>query len=301
MGLPTYNASLWTRGAQSALIEARTKAEPLAPIAKLVRSTGNKESYPWIGEAHVMRLLKDELESAGLSDALYEITNETYAISLEVERNMLRDDQLGAILMRVREMSRIALNFGNKLLMEALVDGTSEAGFDGVSFFNDSHPARGLQTAVQDNLLAGTGVTVSAFRTDLNSALTALHRWKAENNEPLDSSRSKFAVVAPVDLSSVINEALTAPLLSSTSNVAFRGVTIDPYFTPRLSDVNDWYLCDVTSEMPLIYQEERAVTNEYLGEGSDLWVRKERALFKTSWRGAPGYTHPGRAVKMVNS
>lgn len=302
--MKTYNPSLWIRGARTALVEAAQISErPLAPvIAKIVPSDGNKESYPWIGEAHAMRLLKDELETVGLSDALYEITNEKYAIGLEVDQDQLDDDQLGAIMERVTMMGTVALNFPNKLLISALVNGTSLGGYDGVSFFNDAHPIRNLESATQDNLLAGSGATAANILTDLSAGVAALTKWKGENNEPLSDARSDFVAMCPADLLGAMNVAIHAQLVSNTSNVQNHGLRITPVVSARLTDVNDWYLLDVTSgRRPLIYQERRRVRPEFLGPGSDYWVTKEKALFKFSWRGNVGYGHHGTALKFVNS
>lgn len=302
--MKTYNPSLWERGIKAALIQAREIAEaPLVgKIATLNPSESNTNVYPWIGEAPIMKLLKDELEQAQLSDARYTLENETYAISLAIGRDDLHDDQLGAQMMRAKEMSRVALNFANRLLTTAVVNGTSELAYDGVSFFNDSHPIRGAQTAVQDNLLAGTGATVSAFKTDLGSAIAQAMTWKAENGEPLAGSRSRFVAMVPPALLFAANEAVHSAVISQTSNEAFRGMAIDVHVNPRLSDANDWYLFDVSgSTLPLIYQEARAVSTEMLGPGSDHWVKHEEAIIKCSWRGVAGYNHPGLAMKVVNS
>lgn len=302
--MKTYNPSLWERGIKTALVQARALAEaPLVgKIATLNPSESNTNVYPWIGEAPIMQLLKDELQQSQLTDARYELTNETYAISIAIGRDDLHDDQIGAQMMRAKEMSRVALNFANRLLTTALTSGTSELGFDGVSYFNDSHPIRGAQTAVQDNLLAGTGATVSAIKTDIGSAIAQLMTWKAENGEPLAGSRSKFAMMVPAALLFAANEAVYAAIISQTSNEAFRGMSIDVMANPRLTDANDWYLFDVSGgTLPLIYQEARAVSTEMLGPGSDHWVKHEEAIIKCSWRGVAGYNHPGLAAKVVNS
>jgi len=298
----TYNPSLWTRAARTALVEAGSMAEAslVGVVADLEESSADRENYPWIGEAQAMRLLKDELEIVGLSDAQYTLVNQTYAIGLEVNRDHLADDQLGGIMKRVRDMNVVALNFANKLIIDQIINATSLLAYDGVSFFNDAHPIRGSQTATQDNLLAGTGVTVAAIKTDIGTGIQTLMNWRAENNEPYYDGRQKFIAVIPPLLVQAFNEAIFSGLVSNTSNEAFRGMSVIPYCSARFTDINDWYLFDVTLRRPLIYQQARPVGSEFLGPGSDYWVTKEAALFKTSWRGVPGYKHPGLGVKFVN-
>src|SRR5687768_14064842 len=119
MGLPIISQAVLERGAKRALIEAAESAEPsyVGVFASRVQSDGDRERYPYLSQAPIMKLLRDMLETAGLSDATLEVVNDTYVIALEVGRNMLADDQLAAVSQRVREMSEIALSFGNQLLI----------------------------------------------------------------------------------------------------------------------------------------------------------------------------------------
>lgn len=300
--MKTYNPSLWIRGTKSALIQARDIAEPklVGVIADFQTSESNFNQYPWIGEAPIMKLLKDELEAAQLSDAILTLTNATYGIALEIGRDDLHDDQLGAQMMRARQAGMVALNFANRLIALAIEAGTTAAGFDGVATFHDAHPIRGQQTATQDNLLTGTGVTVAALKADLASSIAAAMNWKAENGEPLAGTRTNWVMFVPPALLFNAQEAVYAQIISQTSNQAFRGMTIEVMASPRLTDANDWYLFDAGPVKPFIYQEARPVSVEFLGEGSDYYVTKEKALIKYSWRGVVGPNHPGLSFKVVN-
>lgn len=302
--MTTYNQSALQRLARTALVQASAQRETLlAPVlCAMERSDHYSEVYPWVGDAAQMVRLRGELQTVGLSDALVEIVNETYAVGIYVPRNDLKDDRLGIHMKRVRDMAIVALNFSNHLIIQALVNGTSLLGFDGVSFYNDAHPARGEQTATQDNLLAGTGVTTAALQTDINSFLAAAKRWSAENAQPLYDGRTKFAITAPVELMRAFKEATGAPLVANTSNVFLSGVDLRLDFSGRLADQNDWYghCVDGIPSMPLIFQESEGVEMEVLAEGSDEWVKNERALFKVRFRGAVGYGHPGASFKFVN-
>lgn len=299
----TYNPILWEEGLKTALITASSMAEePLVGVISS-RETSDKpaEKYVMLDDAFAMELLRDELVVRGLGDAEYSVSNDTYAIGLKVHRDHMKDDKLGLIMRRVQEMMVVAMNFPNKILTAALVNATSLLGFDGVSWFNNTHPARGLGAAF-DNLLAGAGVTVDNIRTDVAQMITAAARVQNTAGEPFPSSRKDWVFMVPPDLVFNFTEALSAPIISQTSNVKFNKYNFKVEMSPRLADANDWFGLDVsTPRKPLIYQEHSAVQPEMLGEGSDHWVKFEEALFKVRWRGGTGYNHPGLAFKMVNT
>lgn len=312
----TYNPSLWEYGVKDALVRSLDIAEPtlVGKIASYEQSSSYHNLYPWIGEApYMVKMLQKDLQIAGMSNANVEVLNDTYAIGIEVDRDSIHDDQLGAIMRRVMQMAAVARNFPNRLLAAALESGTTLTSFDGAAFFSDTHPARGQLTSSQDNLLAGTGVTATAIKADLISAIAAAMNWKGENGEPLTSSRTSWTCVVPPAIMFPMLEAINAPVVpvvfgsntaaASQGNVAFQnaGMTINVHATPRLTDVNDWYLCDNGPVKPLIYQEASPVEIESLLAGSPDWVKREKAIFKARWRGGVGYNQPGLAFKIVNS
>lgn len=304
MSNPVYLAQAFTRGARRTLIEAQAAAEPsyVGTLARRVDSDGDQENHPWIGEAAIMELVEDEIQAAGLTDASYIIVNNTYGIGMAIRRDHMNDDQLGVHMQRVRDMNDIAVNFPNKLIVDAFVNGTSELGYDGVSFYNNAHPDRGDPgSGTQDNLLAGTGTAVADLKTDISSGITTMMRWKAENGEPKRANRSRFAALIPPDLKANMNEAIFASIVANTSNVAFRGMSIEPIADARLADVDDWFLNDISSgAAPVLFQQRENVQLETLGPGSDFYVRERKWWVQVTWRGNVGYSHPGSSTKFVN-
>jgi hypothetical protein len=318
MALPIISQAVLERGTKNVLIRSQEAAPPsyVGRFARYLKSDGDKERIPWLSQAPIMKLLRDMLESAGLSDATVEYVNDTYAMSMEVHRNQLADDQLGAIMMRVREMADIATGFPNILLIDALENATTLGSYDGVALYSNSHPARGLGAGF-DNLFAGTGTTVAALQTDISSLVTGLHRIQGENGQPLAQNRTKFAIVHHPNLTPNLNVALYGNIVpeivrnvagaenvaaAGISNERFRNWMFDLIPDARLADETDYYGHDVTTEMrmPLIHIERERVESEVLGPGTDHYVKTEHALFKVRFRGTTGYGHPGYTGKMVN-
>jgi phage major head subunit gpT-like protein len=303
--MQTYNPSLLLRGTLNAFLRDLAGAEqqsfvPL--IASVIPSDGNKETYGWIGESPVMSEWDGEVHFIPMSDTSYEITNKKYATGIVISRDDLADDQLGGFPLRVNQLARGVVAHRNSLLINALINGTTNTGHDGAAFFSNSHPARGQQTAAQDNLLAGTGTTTAQIQADIVSALVALMGFLAENGEMFHDMPSRFVLVCHPARLAQVNEALYAQLISNTSNVQLRGFTIDPLYTPRLSDTNDWYLLHVGSALrPLILQDREAVTLETADNASEAYFAREQIEYKLRGRYAVGYGHWANAVKVVNT
>lgn len=299
----TYTPHLWQAGIRLALVESEVDAEDSLADVIAMKATSDKpsEAYVWLSDAWQMELLADELVIRGLTSMSYEIANNTYAIGMKIHRDHLKDDQFGLQMERARNMMGVARNFPNKLMVEALINGTSLLGYDGVSFFNDAHPARGLGTAY-DNLLGGTGVTVAAIRTDIAAVFVAAMGVKNEAAEPFGGSRRSWTFVVPPSMIVDFNEALNAQIISNTSNVRFSGFNFNVISSPRLIDANDWYALDTSGRRkPIIYQEHSPLETEMLGPNSDHYVKNEEVLVKVRWRGGVGYNHPALAFKIVNT
>jgi phage major head subunit gpT-like protein len=301
----SYNPSLFQQGAQAALIDGRTASgeRSLAgPVARQVQGTSNQEILPFIGHAPQLVELKGELERVGLSDASVTVSNLDYAIGLEWKRSAIRDDQFGAIAQRMKDAVAAAFNYHNKLIITQLESSVVSTSYDGVSLFNDAHPARGKQTATQDNLLTGTGVTTAAFKTDLNAAIAAMLAFKDEGNEPVNAGASKFTVLVPPALIQPANEAIYAKMISSTDNVGNQGFSFDVIVASRLADANDWFLVNNSSgARPVTFVEREAVQSQFLGPESEYAAAKHACLFKVWGAFGTGAGLWYSAVKTVNS
>lgn len=306
MSSPVYLATAATRGQKLSLQDAQSAAGPsyVGPgFAKKITSDGASETHVWRGQAPLMKLMTDLIEAAGLTDTTYNLDNETHGIGMAVKREHMKDDQLGLHMSAIRDMADIAVDYPNKLTVDSIVAGTTELCYDGAEFYDGTHPSRGNPgSGAQDNLAAGTGVSTSALlKTDTITNIATMTNFLGENGQPLRAVRNKFLALVPPAIVGLYNEAIHSALQSSTSNQAFRGMTIDIVSDARLSDADDWYLNDATpGAEPLLYQTRQGVEPEMLGPGSDYYVRQRKWWFQFTWRGKMGYRHFGNSIKIVN-
>lgn len=267
-------------------------------IATRVRSNGADESYAFMGDVPQMRQWTSEgRKITRLSDVKMTVTNVDYEATIEVNRNTLNDDQVGALPARIRDLAVRGANHPVKLLADTLVNGTTNTGYDAVAFFHDAHPARGEQTSSQDNLLAGTGTTSAQLKTDLGSAIAAMRKFVDEAKEPFVESVDDLLVVAPPDIEVAWREALFAAIISQTTNVLVGRA--DLWITSRLTDANDWYLLNIGNEIkPLLFQEREDLTFE--SDDSNNFMSK-KLYYGISARYAASYLLWQYAIKMVNT
>ena len=310
----SYNPTALERGVRAAFWHFYNSA-PTSYVDRLatrVSSNGTDEKYAWIGHPPQMGAVTDEIEFTPLSDASYTLENLLYGAGIEIRRSVLADDRTGDLLGQIRRLANVARMHPNKLLIDALINGTSttvdglsNTCYDGVAFFSASHPARGRQSSTQSNLHSGAGVTVANLKTDIGAVIAKLAGFLAENNEPINETMTKLEIVCHPTLMANFNEAIYASIISNTSNVGNRDFQISILPTARLSDTDDWFMLNVTDagDRPLIFQEREPL--EFLAldtptSGDDAFDR-EVYKWKTRYRAAAGYAHWAKAVKVTNS
>lgn len=274
-------------------------------VASLVPSDSFKETYAWLGESPQMTEFKDELQFTPFSDTSYEITNKKFAAAIRVKREDIDDDQVGGISQRIRQMADVAKRHKNKVIVDALINGTADLCYDGTAFFGNSHPSRGpgSGSGTQDNLAAGTGITTAAFADDLNTNLATMAGFKAENGEPFHEEITKFTIVFPPSLRKSVREAIHAGIVANTSNVGFQDAEFDLIMESRLSDTNDWYLLHTGGPLlPIVFQDRDPLTYSALEDDrTEEGFIREHNLYKARARYNVGYGNWQHAIKVVNS
>lgn len=298
---PFYD-DLHVKGALARLaqsIQDGGESSYIGRICGLLDSNAATEDLSWAGEAPAPTdVTSNALPVQQVSGTKYQITNKEFMAAMAVPRSSLEDDRSGILQMRIDALAQAATAHKNKLIIDALVNGTTDTGHDGSAFFADAHADRSDLLAgvgTQDNLLAGTGVTADAFLTDLNSALSAMMGFKKESGQLLHGAgSSRFAVVAPPGIMRGVKDALGGDTISGDSNISVAGLSIDVVFDGRLSDANDWYL--LAADKALVYSDRTPIEID-----SDYNKFTREWTFITRFRGRVGYLHWGNAVKTTNT
>ena len=296
-----YSPTSLEKGLKTKFLEYFSTENSLADQLCFVEtSASDSEKYEWLGQAPQMSELMGERKITPLSDTGYTLTNTTYEATIAVKRNHLEDGQTGSINRRIQQMAQTASVHVNKLVIDALVNGTTDTCYDGTAFFGNSHTARG-DGAAFDNLEGGSGTTTSAIAADLATAKKTMLRFQDEAGEPFHAdSPSQFTVVAPPELEKNMREVLGASMISNTSNMQVGAANL--IISTRLSDVDNWYFLRTDNlARGLLFQQRSPIEFSALESNTESSFLREVFYYGVRARYAVSYAFPQSAVKMVNS
>lgn len=155
------------------------QTDPLYPkISTVVESTSDKESYNWLGSVPAMRQWTDERIPGALRTNTYDIENQKYEATIEVDRETFEDDKLGQIKPRIEELAVRAATHPDELVIGLLNDGFTSDCYDGQFFFDTDH-AEG-QSGTQSNKLV-----VALSSANLETAVETMLAFKDDQGKPL--------------------------------------------------------------------------------------------------------------------
>ncbi len=290
------------KGLNAAFVKAFNNAEDPADVMPFImetNSTSDKESYGWLGQSPSLTEWVDERKLKSLGEFDYEIPNKDFEATLSVDRNALKDDQLGNVQIRINDLARKARIHPRKLFIEALVDGTTELCYDGQPFFSASHQEG--ESGVQSNLQTGTGSTLAQIKADIDTAEATMLSYKDDTGEPWNEGEVKIGVVCPVQLKNQFIELNTLRLINNSDN-AMKGRISQITYSSRLTDANDWYIADISDGMkPIIKQNRQNPEFNSLEGDSDAGFMRKKYLYGIDYRVGFGYGLWQKMIKVTNT
>jgi len=288
------NTELTTTALKGNFFKALVAARPLwRELATAVKSTGPAESYRWLGTVPQMRPWGSGRLAKGLRSESYNVENQKYEATIEVDRDEMADDQLQQIQVRVRELGRRAVTHPDKLLAD-LIDNGGDAAYkcyDGVPFFSAVHPTGDGST--QSNALTFDAANVAAptadeFAAAYKAAATSLLAFKDDQGEPMNGEVGKLVVLVPANLWYLAREVLSSQIRSSTTNTLDGEARVVVF--PRLTNSDRWYLVRTDVEVKsFIFQDREPVELTYLAGKSEELFKREKYLYGVRARYAMAY------------
>jgi phage major head subunit gpT-like protein len=288
------NTGLTTSALKGNFFSALKATNPIwKQLATVVRSTASSENYRWLGTVPQMRQWGSGRLAQGLRSESYSVENQKYEATLEVDRDELADDQLGQIVVRVRELARRAAIHPDKLLADMLENGATAGynSYDGVTFFADSHQSG--DSGVQSNKLTydatdPANITADEFAASYEQAVQTMLSYKDDQGEPANGEIGKLAVIVPANLWYKAKQALTAQVADMSTNILAGEASVVVF--PRLTSDDTWYLCRTDVEIrPFVFQDREALEFTALTEGSEEAFKREKFLYGTRARYALAY------------
>ena len=236
----------------------------------------------------------------GVRSESYSIENLRYEATLSVDRSELEDDQTGQIQIRVQELAARAATHKDFLISQLLINGETSGfnSYDGLSFFNDAHVSGA--SGNQDNKLtspavAPTDPSVAEFKTALKAAMAVMLAFKDDVGDPLSMSATGLVCVVPPSMYINALEALSATVISNTSNVLQGAARVIVF--PWLTTATKWYLLKTDAVIrPFVFQDRIPLEFTALEQSSDEGFLRDKFLYGVRARYAMTYGQWAYAV-----
>lgn len=292
-----------------------------ASIAEFVPSDKRLERYAFYNSAPHWSIWRDgdPIRSKAFGDATWTVTNRSWGIRTEWNRDDRRDDQTKSLLTRVRDVAQSGPLVHERVLFQMMTGATDVDLLPAVPNAADGSALYSSSTrfgASSGNLLTGTGVASGpAIITDLFSVFAQFAAFQDTEGQPLwdpsDLDKGFIVYFKPAN-EKVFTEAVHQTIqayANSTSNAgvsnvvqaAAKKITLVP--TARITD-NDWYVfLRDPKRKPFIVQERDPVTEKIVmfDDSMDAGVLATKVEF-AQWDARWGYgiATPYATVKVDN-
>lgn len=290
------------RGLRAAFMKAFDNAEnptEVMPYIMETQSDGPDEEYGWLGQSPQLVEWKDERKLKALRDFDYTIPNKDYEATLQVDRNALKDDRMGAVQVRIDDLARKARVHSRKLFFETIEAGEVELCYDGQPFFSNSHEEG--ESGVQSNIYTGTGTSLAQIKADIDGAEAEMLSFKDDTGEPYNEGEVQIGIVCHPKLKRKFEELNTLTQINNSDN-GMRGRISSIVYSSRLSDENDWFIADISSGMkPVIKQDRQAPEFNSLEGDSDNGFMRKQYLYGIDYRVGFGYGLWQKMIKVKNA
>jgi phage major head subunit gpT-like protein len=275
-------------------------------MAIRMESEGEQNTYEWFGTVPQMQDVSHDVVSLrGLDEYNFSITNKEYQAAIEVSRMALERDRLNLVTPRIQQLAGEAARHPGKLIFDLFEDNPDA--YDETAFFANTRTLGDSDNI--DNLLSGTGTTVTQLQTDLASARAAMRLFQDDRARPMNLIPN--VIVVPPALEQKMWQALNvqqagrqqnAPIPATTDGV-LNGAGYALITNPYLSETNDWYMLHVggPAMRPFIWQVEKQPVLESDTNPNDREnILKRKYLYSVYGRYNVGVTDPRLAVKIDN-
>lgn len=266
MALDTAIARTKLRGLTAAFSAELKATTPFYPrLCMTIPSAGYDEEYGMLGSVPGVREWLADRKFHSLRAADFTIVNKEWESSVSVPKTAIDDDRQGMYAPTMRNMAKRAKRHPDKLLLSDLVvNGTSQACFDGQFFFDTDH-AWG-DSGTQSNDLAETVVaaatpTLAEFQAKLSTMIQTMLAYKDDFGEfihddavvDLDSGMSLLLLV-PLHYLEVARKAVTAGIAVGGGDTNVPPISADVVATPHITgNYFDLYRTD-TPIKPYVFQ-----------------------------------------------
>jgi len=261
----TFLFNAWNLQFQAGYSETPTYWQEMA--TKRASST-EQESYAWASRVPELREWFGERKMQSIGSYIQTIVNRDFETTVEVDRNKILDDTYGMFDFPMRDLGRAARKWPDRLMLNVLQNGQTQACYDGQNYFDTVHPvdkfAGQVAGANQQNYWAsGQALTFDNYQTVRATMLA----YKGEDGLPLGVTPNLLVVPPQLEViarliceaDSVAPQTLGLNTMVGANTNILRG-TAKVLVIPELSNqAAVWYLMDTSKGFkPFVFQERQA-------------------------------------------
>ncbi|SEE00594.1 Mu-like prophage major head subunit gpT family protein [Pseudomonas anguilliseptica] len=200
---------------------------------------------PWIGAKHVQNLTASD----------YEIPNNDFEATIEVERKHIEDDQHGMYMPQAQMAGYSAAQLPDEMVFEAVNQSFSKECYDGKYFFDTEHEVAG-QPVSNKGTSPLSNTSLAAAQAGFGAARASMRAVKDEDGRSLNVTPTVLLVGTALE--DVARMLLTSEKLADGSQNPYKGAA-ELVIDARIESQTAWFLLDTSKPIrPFIYQERKA-------------------------------------------
>ena len=235
-------------------------------IATEIPSSTREMRHAWLDRIPQMREWLGERVVNNLAVRLQSIENRLFEDTVGVKRIDIEDDQIGTYRPVIEELAMQTKAWPDKLIIDAMLAGTSAVTYDGQHFFDSNHPQNMDDPAspLQSNLLGGHDLDVDA----LGDAIQVMMSFIGADGKPLEivpdllvvPPQMKFRAARLLQAELIGRDIALATGHGAAADTNVLKGSLDLLVLPRLaSEPKAYYvLCTRRALKPLIFQNREA-------------------------------------------
>lgn len=256
-----------------------------------------KLDLSWLGDVPTVRPWVGSKVYGDLKEFSYALQAKDFYDGFTIHKKALRRGDTSSIKPRIDQLARNLNFYEAEMILAALVNGTTGMAYDESAFF--------ANRPVNDNLLAGSGVSVSQVIADLATARQTMMKFVTDKGRFVRYIPD--TVVCPVGMEPVfmeIKNSIDNPTHANRAANPYSGYIKNVIALPDLDDSNDWYyLATGYSVKPLVFGYENLENGQRVLPVLDDSKLASDGVYGYSCElsGVAGYGFYEMALKIVNA
>jgi phage major head subunit gpT-like protein len=258
MLINTPNLQALRRSFRALAALGQKKATPRWPmVAMMAQSTTHSNTYGWLKDVPGMRKWVGDRVLQNLSEAEYTLPNESFELTVAVNRDHIEDDNLGTYSPMLDALGSQVMYHPDELVFGLLAAGFTTKCWDKKNFFAANHE---IKKGVTASNLGNKKLAASSFE----EALSQMQGLKNAAGQPLrvfmgEGANAPLLIVAPKNRATAKRIVGVEKDANGADNTNYQAARI--MVLPELAGVADdaWFLLDTTFPVkPFILQIRKA-------------------------------------------